>query len=84
LKEKYLYFRGEPARFDRQVHHKPRPVGEELHGKGLMKELEGCRRDGFTLELGETRPWLNTVTSTVFGLNGITIGYIVIRGLFSV
>ena len=83
MKEKYLYFRREPERFDRQVHHKPRPVGEELHGKGLMKELEDCRRDGFTLELGETRPWLDTVASPVFGLSGSTIGYTVIIGLFS-
>jgi DNA-binding IclR family transcriptional regulator len=68
LKEKHLYFRGEPERFDR---------------KRLMKELEDCRRDGFTLELGETRPWLNTVASPVFDLSGSTIGYIVIIGLFS-
>jgi hypothetical protein len=38
LKEKHLYFRGEPERFDR---------------KRLMKELEDCRRDGYALELGE-------------------------------
>jgi len=48
-----------------------------------MKELEDCRRDGFTLELGETRPWLNTIASPVFGLSGSTIGDIVIIGLFS-
>ena len=68
LKEKHLYFHGEPERFDR---------------KRLMKELEDCRRDGFALELGEMRPGLNTAASPVLGLSGSPIGYIVIIGLFS-
>jgi DNA-binding IclR family transcriptional regulator len=69
LKEKDLYFHGEPDQLDR---------------KRLMKELEDCRRNGFAMELGEITPGLKTAASPVLGLNGSPVGYIVIIGLFSV
>lgn len=68
LREKDLYFHGEPEQFDRER---------------LMKELEDCRRYGFALELGEITPGLHTVASPVLGPGGSPIGYIVIIGLFS-
>ena len=68
LKEKDLYFHGEPEQFNRDR---------------LIKEMEDCRCDGFALELGEITPGLNTAASPVIGMNGSPIGYIVIIGLFS-
>ena len=59
LKEKDLYFHGEPEQFDR---------------KRLIKEIENCRCDGFALELGEITPGLNTAASPVIGMNGSPIG----------
>ena len=68
LKEKKLYFHGDPSAFDR---------------KRFMKEIAKCRRDGFAEDLEETMPGLNAVAAPVIGPNQRPIGYIVLLGLAS-
>jgi len=68
LKEKKLYFQGDPARFDR---------------KKLLMELKQCRKNWFATDLEETAPGLNAVSAPVLGPNGYPIGYLVILGLVS-
>lgn len=68
LKEKRLYFQGDPARFDK--------------GK-VMADIDRCRRDWFAEDLEETAPGLNAVASPVLGPNGRPTGYIVVLGLAS-
>jgi DNA-binding IclR family transcriptional regulator len=68
LKDKKLYFQGDPAKFDR---------------KRLMSDLERCRRDWFAEDTEETVPGLNAVAAPVLGPNGYPIGYIVVLGLVS-
>jgi DNA-binding IclR family transcriptional regulator len=66
LKDKKLYFQGDPAKFDR--------------GK-LMTEIERCRLEWFAEDIEETAPGLNAVAAPVLGPNGYPIGYIVALGL---
>jgi DNA-binding IclR family transcriptional regulator len=68
LKEKKLYFHGNPADLDRDR---------------LRQELDQCRQNGFAVDLGEMRPGLNTIASPVMGPNRAPIGYIVVLGLFA-
>jgi DNA-binding IclR family transcriptional regulator len=68
LKEKKLYFHGDPAHFNR---------------KRLMSDLAQCRRDWFAEDTEETAPGLNAVAAPVLGPNGYPIGYIVLLGLVS-
>ena len=68
LKERRLYFHGDPARFDRNR---------------LMNDLRRCRREWFAEDLEETAPGLNAVAAPVLGPNGYPIGYIVVLGLIS-
>ncbi len=68
LKDKKLFFHGDPAQFDRMK---------------LMSEIQQCRRDWFAEDLEETRPGLNAVAAPVLGPNGYPIGYIVVLGLVS-
>jgi DNA-binding IclR family transcriptional regulator len=65
LKEKKLYFYGEPDRFDK---------------KRLMADIEKCRQDGFAMDTEETAAGLNAVAAPVIGMTG-PIGYIVVLGL---
>jgi len=66
LKEKKLFFQGDPARFDRQK---------------LMEEIEKCRRSWYAEDAEETSPGLNAVAAPVLGPHGRPIGYVVILGL---
>ena len=66
LKEKKLYFYGDPARFDR---------------KKLMEEIIQCRREWFAVDLEETAPGLNAVAAPVVGPGGHPVGYLVVLGL---
>jgi DNA-binding IclR family transcriptional regulator len=68
LKDKKLYFQGEPARFDRAK---------------LMEDLKRCRRDWYAEDVEETAPGLNAVASPVLGPNGYPLGYVVVLGLAS-
>jgi DNA-binding IclR family transcriptional regulator len=68
LKERKLYFQGDPARFDENK---------------LMMELKQCRKEWFATDLEETAPGLNAVSAPVLGPNGYPIGYLVILGLVS-
>jgi len=68
LKDKKLYFQGDPARFDK--------------GKS-MTDIERCRRDWFAEDIEETTPGLNAVASPVLGPNSRPLGYIVVLGLAS-
>lgn len=68
LKEKRLYFQGDPSRFDRNK---------------LMPDLERCRREWFAEDAEETAPGLNAVAAPVLGPNGYPIGYVVVLGLIS-
>ncbi len=68
LREKKLYFYGDPSRFDQSK---------------LMKDLDRCRRDGFAEDLEETTPGLNAVAAPVLGPSGRPLGYIAVLGLAS-
>lgn len=68
LKDKKLYFQGDPARFDRAK---------------LMEDLKRCRRDWYAEDVEETAPGLNAVASPVLGPNGYPLGYVVVLGLAS-
>jgi DNA-binding IclR family transcriptional regulator len=68
LKEKKLYFYGNPAKLDK---------------KRLDVELERCRREGFAEDLSEVNPGLNVVAAPVIGPSGTLIGFIEIFLLFS-
>jgi DNA-binding IclR family transcriptional regulator len=66
LKEKKLYFHGEPGRFDKNR---------------LMEEMERCREDWYASDLGEMVPGVNLIAAPVLGPNERPIGYIVVMGL---
>lgn len=68
LKEKKLYFYGNPAKLDR---------------KRLEEELARCRNEGFAEDLSEVNPGLNVVAAPVIGPSGTIIGFIEIFLLFS-
>lgn len=68
LKEKKLYFSGEPAKFNK---------------KKVMADIERSRVDWFADDLEETAPGLNAVAAPVLGPNSRPIGYIVLLGLAS-
>ncbi len=68
LKERKLYFQGDPTRFDRAR---------------LMADLNRCREVWFAEDLEETAPGLNAVAAPVLGPNGYPVGYIVVLGLVS-
>jgi DNA-binding IclR family transcriptional regulator len=62
-----LYVHGGPSSFD--------PVR-------LEKELDGCRRTGYAVDLGEMKTGIHAAASPVFGPSGKLIGSIVIMGTF--
>jgi DNA-binding IclR family transcriptional regulator len=66
LRDKKLYFQGNPAKFDR---------------KRLMDDIERCRREWFAEDFEETAPGRCAVASPVLGPNGYPIGYILLIGL---
>jgi DNA-binding IclR family transcriptional regulator len=66
LRDKKLYFMGDPKRFDRNK---------------VMKEVEQCRRDWFAEDTEESVPGLNAVAAPVLGPHGRPIGYIAVLGL---
>jgi DNA-binding IclR family transcriptional regulator len=68
LKEKNLYFYGNPVKLDR---------------KRLDVELNRCRSEGFAEDLSEVNPGLNVVAAPVIGPSGTLIGFIEIFLLFS-
>jgi DNA-binding IclR family transcriptional regulator len=68
LREKDLYFHGDPSRLDRAR---------------LQKELARCRREGFAEDLGELNRGLHVVAAPVLGPNRAPIGFIEIFVLFS-
>jgi DNA-binding IclR family transcriptional regulator len=68
LKDKKLYFQGDPSRLDRAK---------------LMEDLKKCRRDWYAEDVEETAPGLNAVASPVLGPNGYPLGYVVVLGLAS-
>jgi DNA-binding IclR family transcriptional regulator len=68
LKEKKLYFYGNPSKLDR---------------RRLDEELLKCRREGYAEDLSEVNPGLNVVAAPVIGPSGTLIGFIEIFLLFS-
>jgi DNA-binding IclR family transcriptional regulator len=68
LKEKNLYFYGNPAKVDTTR---------------LNAELARCRSEGFAEDLSEVNPGLNVVAAPVIGPRGSLIGFIEIFLLFS-
>ncbi|MBN1104924.1 MAG: IclR family transcriptional regulator [Deltaproteobacteria bacterium] len=66
LKDRKLYFHGDPGRFDREK---------------LMAEIEECRRRWFAQDTEETAPGLHAVAAPVLGPNARPIGYMVVLGL---
>jgi DNA-binding IclR family transcriptional regulator len=66
LKDKKLYFMGDPERFDRDK---------------IISELARCRKDWFAEDTEETAPGLNAVASPVLGPHGRPIGYVAVLGL---
>ncbi|MBA4417761.1 MAG: hypothetical protein C0392_07605 [Syntrophus sp. (in: bacteria)] len=68
LKDKKLYFYGDPVKFDRTR---------------LMEDVERCRQDWYAEDIEETAPGLNAVAAPVLGPGEYPIGYIVALGLVS-
>jgi DNA-binding IclR family transcriptional regulator len=68
LKEKNLYFYGNPSKLDR---------------KRLDREIARCQRDGYAEDLSEVNQGLNVVAAPVIGPSGTLIGFIEIFLLFS-
>jgi DNA-binding IclR family transcriptional regulator len=68
LKEKNLYFYGNPAKLNR---------------KRLDEELTRCRSEGFAEDLSEVNQGLNVVAAPVMGPSGTLVGFIEIFLLFS-
>jgi DNA-binding IclR family transcriptional regulator len=68
LRDKKLYFHGDPSKFDRAK---------------LYREIDRCRKEWFAEDLEEMVPGLNAVAAPVLGPNEQPIGYIVTLGLFS-
>lgn len=68
LKDKKLYFQGDPARFDKTK---------------LTAELKRCREQWFAEDLEETAQGINAVAAPVLGPNGYPIGYVIVVGLVS-
>lgn len=66
LRDRKIYFQGDPARFDRAK---------------TMADIERCRKDWFAEDTEETAPGLNAVAAPVLGPHGRPIGYIVVLGL---
>jgi DNA-binding IclR family transcriptional regulator len=66
LKDRKLYFQGDPKRFDRSK---------------VISEIEQCQRDWFAEDTEESVPGLNAVASPVLGPHGRPIGYIAVLGL---
>lgn len=65
LRQKKLYFHGDPARFDRQK---------------LMQEIEQCRRLWFAEDKEETSPGINAVAAPVLGPDSRPMAYVVVLG----
>jgi DNA-binding IclR family transcriptional regulator len=68
LKDKKLYFYGDPSKFDKDK---------------VMKDIERCRKKWFAEDMEETAPGLNAMAAPVLGPNNRPIGYIVLLGLAS-
>jgi len=68
LKNKELFFYGHPEKFDKTR---------------LRKELAQCRRNGFTLELGDIQQGMNAVAAPILDQNSYPIGYVTIVGFFT-
>lgn len=68
LKEKNLYFYGNPSKLDR---------------KRLDREIARCQREGYAEDLSEVNQGLNVVAAPVIGPSGTLIGFIEIFLLFS-
>jgi DNA-binding IclR family transcriptional regulator len=66
LKDKKLYFHGDPRSFDKEK---------------LRKEIQWCREHWYTEDLEEMVPGLNAVSAPVLGPHGRPIGYILVIGL---
>jgi DNA-binding IclR family transcriptional regulator len=68
LKKKNLYFYGTPEKYDKAR---------------LLRELAGCRSDGFAVEFGDIKPGVNAIASSVLDQNGKPVGYITLVGFFT-
>jgi DNA-binding IclR family transcriptional regulator len=66
LKEKKLYFHGEPERFDKDK---------------LRYEIKRCRERGYAEDLEEIVPGLSFVAAPVLGTTERPVGYVVVMGL---
>lgn len=66
LKDKKLYFHGDPGRFDRDK---------------LRDEIKRCRELWYAEDLEEMVPGLNSVAAPVLGPSEGPIGYVVVMGL---
>jgi len=68
LKNKELYFYGRPEKYNKTK---------------LQRELAQCRRDGFTLELGDIQKGMKAVAAPVLDQNSYPVGYVTIVGFFT-
>lgn len=68
LSRKNLYFYGDPASLDIDR---------------LQEELAECRLNGYATDIGEVTQGVSSVASPVFGMNGKTIGCVILIGIFS-
>ena len=68
LSKEKLFFHGKPSNFDKER---------------LLKELEECRKNGYSVDIGEIATGLNASSAPVIDINGKTIGYLLVLGLFT-
>ena len=68
LQKEKLYFHGKPDKFDKDR---------------LLKELDECRKTGYSTDIGEVNPGLNAASAPVIDISGKPIGYLLVLGLFT-
>ncbi len=68
LSKEKLFFHGKPENFDKAR---------------LLKEIEECRKTGYSVDIGEIAAGLNASSAPVIDISGKPIGYILILGLFT-
>jgi len=68
LQKQKPYFHGTPDKFDKSR---------------LLEEIALCRRQGYSIEMGNLTPGLNAIASAILDHNRRPIGYITVVGFFS-
>jgi DNA-binding IclR family transcriptional regulator len=68
LNKKDLYFYGTPDKYNKAR---------------LLRELTGCRSNGYAVELGDIKPGVNAIAACILDQNAKPVGYITLVGFFT-